>query len=75
MYALATTVGSYSPGTRCEVMNFTKANTVFISILSSKEVLEVATDDVVKLRDRAIIVRVGPDMVTVDNTWVSNDKS
>lgn len=51
-YALAVTVKSYSAGTRVQVLNFTKANTVFISVLATKEVLEVSQDDIVKLRPR-----------------------
>ena len=51
-YALTRTVEGYSSGTRVDVMNFTKSNTVFISVLATKEVLEVAKDDIVKLRPR-----------------------
>jgi len=51
-YTLTTTVKSYSPGTRVQVLNFTKSNTVFISVLASKEVLEVTQDDIVRLRPR-----------------------
>ena len=59
MYALTKTVHGYSSGTRCEAMNFTKAHTVFVSILATKEVIEVSVDDVVKLRDRAQVVTLG----------------
>lgn len=51
-YALTRTVQGYSSGTRVDVMNFTKAHTVFISVVATKEVLEVSQDDIVKLRPR-----------------------
>jgi hypothetical protein len=57
-FALTTTVGGYSAGTRVDVLNFTKSKTVFVSIRATKEVLEIATDDVVKLRPRSRIVEV-----------------
>ena len=55
-HALATTVASYSPGTRVVVLNKTKANTVFVSVLATKEVLEISMDDLVKLRPRVRFV-------------------
>ena len=58
-YALTKTVGSYSSGTRCEVMNFTRAHTAFVSIFATKEVIEVSIDDVVKLRNRAQVITLG----------------
>jgi hypothetical protein len=57
-YALATTVQGYSSGTRCELLNYTKAHTAFVSIFATKEVLEVSQDDIVRLRPRYRIVTV-----------------
>jgi hypothetical protein len=57
-YALTTTVQSYSSGTRVEVLNFTKANTVFVSVVATKEVIEISTDELVKLRNRAQVIEV-----------------
>jgi hypothetical protein len=55
-WALTRTVKGYSSGTRVDLLNFTKANTAFISVISTREVLEVTRDDIVKLRDRHRIV-------------------
>jgi hypothetical protein len=57
-YALTTTVQSYSSGTRVELLNYTKAHTAFVSVIATKEVLEVSTDDIVRLRPRHRIVEV-----------------
>jgi hypothetical protein len=35
-----------------EVLNYTKANTVFVSVLATKEVLEIPVDELVFLRDK-----------------------
>ena len=57
-FALTTTVKSYSPGTRVDLLNYTKANTAFVSVIATKEVLEVSQDDIVKLRSRTTIVDI-----------------
>jgi hypothetical protein len=51
-YALTRTVRGYSAGTRVDLMNYTKAHTAFVSVLSTKEVLEISQDDIVRLRPR-----------------------
>ena len=51
-HVLRKTYGGYSPGTRVEVLNHTKANTVFVSVIASKEVLEIPVDELVQLRVR-----------------------
>lgn len=56
-YALTKTVEGYSPGTRVTLLNFTKARTAFIQVeCKDREVLEVATTDIVKLRERVKVV-------------------
>lgn len=60
-YALTRTVKGYSSGTRVNVQNLTKHHTVFISIYATKEVIEVAADDIVKLRPRYRIVAINKD--------------
>lgn len=55
-YVLTRTVASYSAGTRVILLNFTKAHTAFVSVISSKEVLEISQDDMTRLRTRSQVV-------------------
>jgi len=58
-YVLTRTVGSYSGGTRIDVLNRTKSNTVFIQVkCKDREVLEVSLDDVTELRPRTATVDI-----------------
>jgi hypothetical protein len=58
MHALRTTQGSYSSGTRVELLNYTKAKTAFVSVIGTKEVLEVSSEDIVQLRPRMRVINV-----------------
>lgn len=51
-YCLRKTYGGYSPGTRVELLNYTKANTCFVSVFATKEVIEIPSDELVRLRPR-----------------------
>jgi hypothetical protein len=55
--ALTKTVGSYSSGTRVELLNYTKANTAFVSVIATKEVLEITQDELVVLRSKTTTVK------------------
>lgn len=56
MHCLRKTYDGYSPGTRVTVMNFTKANSVFVSVNATKEVIEIPVDELIELRQRTQVV-------------------
>ena len=53
-WALKRTIGSYSGGTRVEVLDFGGGIRVSVRVLATDEVIEVREDDLVKLRSGSI---------------------